>query len=115
MNKKRIESFFETAMWQTRFLVLLAVIFGLLGSVVLFIVASIDISMYAFNIILEAVYPKNFHENIVSGIIGAVDLYLIAIVLLIFSFGIYELFISRIDHNKVSSEDTKILSISSLD
>jgi len=113
-----IEKFFENAMWKTRFLVILAVIFGLLGAVVLFVVASMDIygvAVYAFNTIITHAHPENFHEDIVSGIIGAVDLYLIAVVMLIFSFGIYELFISPIDHSSEAKEDSKILSITSLD
>jgi len=113
-----LENFFEAAMWKTRFLVLLAVIFGLIGALVLFIVASIDIwgvAVYTFETIINSAHPKNFHEDIVSGIIGAVDLYLIAIVMLIFAFGVYELFISPIDHHKDAQEDTKILSITSLD
>jgi len=113
-----IENFFESAMWKTRFLVLFAVVFGLIGAVVLFVVASMDIwgvAKYTFDTIITSAHPKNFHEDIVSGIIGAVDLYLIAIVMLIFSFGVYELFISSIDHSQEAVDDNKILSISTLD
>ncbi|PPK58410.1 putative membrane protein YqhA [Malaciobacter marinus] len=113
-----IEKLFEKAMWQTRFLVILSVIFGLLGAIVLFVVASLDIwnvAKYTFDTIITNAHPENFHEDIVSGIIGAVDLYLIAVVMLIFSFGIYELFISPIDHIESAKEDSKILSITSLD
>jgi len=56
----------------------------------------------------------NFHADIVADIIGAIDLYLIAVVLLIFGFGIYELFISEIDVAKGTGGD-KILYVSSLD
>lgn len=113
-----MEKIFESAMWKTRFLVILAVIFGLIGALVLFVVASIDIfgiAKYAFVTITTGAHPANFHEDIVSGIIGAVDLYLIAVVMLIFSFGIYELFISPIDHITAAKDDQKILSITSLD
>lgn len=113
-----MERLFESMMWKSRFLVLLAVVFGLLGAIVLFVVASMDIgsvAMYTFNTIVTGAHPKNFHEDIVSGIIGAVDLYLIAVVMLIFAFGIYELFISPIDHSQAAKDDNKILSISSLD
>jgi len=113
-----MEKLFEGLMWKSRFLVLLAVVFGLLGAIVLFVVASMDIAgvaSYTFNTIITGAHPKNFHEDIVSGIIGAVDLYLIAVVMLIFSFGIYELFISPIDHTKEAKDDNKILSITSLD
>ncbi|WP_419765210.1 MAG: YqhA family protein [Arcobacter sp.] len=113
-----IERLFEAAMWKTRFLVLSAVIFGLIGAFVLFVVASMDIygvAAYAFDTIVTNAHPEHFHEDIVSGIIGAVDLYLIAVVMLIFSFGVYELFISPIDHSQVAKDDSKILSITTLD
>lgn len=62
-------------------------------------------------------FPESLHSDLVSQIIGSVDLYLIAIVLLIFSFGLYELFISDIDSGsgKKKIELPSILSISSLD
>jgi uncharacterized membrane protein YqhA len=113
-----IERLFESAMWKTRFLVILAVIFSLLGALVLFIVASMDIfsvSKYAFNTILSGAHPPKFHEDLVSGIIGAVDLFLIAIVMLIFAFGVYELFISHIDHSTAAQDNNTVLSITSLD
>ena len=115
-----LEKFFENAMWQTRLFVLFAVIFGLLGSIVLFIVASMDIFevlKYTINVYSNGLHPENFHEEIVSKIIGAVDLYLIAVVMLIFSFGIYELFISKIDAacNEENENCSTILAIHSLD
>ena len=114
---KVIEKIFENAIWQSRFIVLLAVIFGLLGAFVLFIVASIDIwgvAVYSYNTLITHAHPEKFHEDIVAGIIGAVDLYLIAVVMFIFSFGIYELFISDIDQAN-QGKGSKILAISSLD
>jgi uncharacterized membrane protein YqhA len=115
-----LEKIFENAMWKTRLFVLFAVIFGLLGSIVLFIVASMDIFevlKYTINVYSNGLHPEKFHEEIVSKIIGAVDLYLIAIVMLIFSFGIYELFISKIDAacNESNENCSTILAIHSLD
>ena len=115
-----LEKFFENAMWKTRHFVLFAVIFGLLGSIVLFIVASMDIFevlKYTINVYSNGLHPEKFHEEIVSKIIGAVDLYLIAVVMLIFSFGIYELFISKIDAacNESNENCSTILAIHSLD
>ncbi|WP_205588729.1 YqhA family protein [Poseidonibacter antarcticus] len=113
-----IERLFEGAMWQTRLFILLAVIFGLLGAITLFIVASVDIFevlKYTFNVYMNGLHPEDFHEVIVSQIIGAVDLYLIAIVMLIFAFGIYELFISKIEAAENKETGNNILAISSLD
>ncbi|WP_321311652.1 YqhA family protein [Halarcobacter sp.] len=113
-----LERFFESTMWKARLFVLLAVIFGLIGSTILFIVASVDIYevlTYAFEVYTKGLHPEDFHEVIVSKIIGAVDLYLIAVVMLIFAFGLYELFISKIDVAEESNNGTNILNISSLD
>jgi len=113
-----LEKLFEGAIWRSRFIVLLAVIFGLLGAFVLFIVASMDIwqfTVYAFDAIVNHSHPENFHEDLVAGIIGAVDLYLIAVVMFIFAFGIYELFISEIDEANGDPKSSKILAINSLD
>jgi uncharacterized membrane protein YqhA len=112
-----IERLFEGLIWNSRFIVLLAVIFGLLGAIILFIVASMDIwgvAVYTFNSIVNHAHPENFHEDIVSGIIGAVDLYLIAVVMFIFSFGLYELFISDIEAAE-GKNGSKLLAIHSLD
>ena len=57
---------------------------------------------------------KALHGEVVGGIIGAVDLYLIAVVLLIFSFGLYELFIDEIEPAR-KNQASKILEIDSLD
>jgi len=111
------ESLFEGAIWRSRFIVILAVVFGLLGAVILFVVASMDIwgvGVYTFNTIITGAHPENFHEDIVAGIIGAVDLYLIAVVMFIFAFGVYELFISDIDEAE-GKNGSKLLAIHSID
>ena len=110
-----LERIFEGAIWRSRFVVILAVIFGLVGALVLFVVASMDIwnvATYTYTTIVTHAHPEHFHEDIVAGIIGAVDLYLIAVVMFIFAFGLYELFISDIDE---AEGDNKILAIHSLD
>jgi len=113
-----LERLFEGAIWNSRFIVLLAVVFGLLGAIILFIVASMgiwDVAADAYQVILHIIpHPEHFHENIVAGIIGAVDLYLIAVVMFIFSFGLYELFISDIDQAE-GKNGSKLLAIHDLD
>jgi uncharacterized membrane protein YqhA len=111
-----LERIFESLLWNSRFFVLLAVIFGMIGSIVLFIVASVDVfnvAMSVADVYINHLHPEHFHEDVVSGLIGAVDLYLIAVVLFIFSFGLYELFISEVDMAEKGS--SKILEIHSLD
>ena len=114
-----LEKIFENTLWSSRFIIVLAVIFGLIGAVVLFIVASFDIydtAKFVINKYLTHAHPENFHEDVVGGIIGAVDLYLIGVVMLLFSFGLYELFISDIDVAKdENGDENQLLAIHSLD
>ena len=120
-NDKRktylIEKIFEKFLWSTRYLVILAVISSLFASLVLFIMASKDVYEVVVDIIMSFTGNgdvENFHTIIVSKIVGAIDIYLIAVVLLIFSFGLYELFISKINPAE-NSEASNILNIDSLD
>jgi uncharacterized membrane protein YqhA len=108
------ENIFERMLWNSRYIVLLGVIFGALSAVVLFLAGSLEI----FNILLEYVQASDghlSHEQILITIIGAIDFYLIGLVLLIFSFGIYELFISELDIARKGDEFGSILEVSSLD
>lgn len=114
-----MEKIFESTLWASRFMVIMAVVFGLIGAVALFIVASVDIYNTAEMVVstyINHLHPEHFHEDVVGGIIGAVDLYLIGVVMLLFSFGLYELFISEIDAAKgENGKENKILAIHSLD
>ncbi len=111
-----IEKVFEWGLWNSRFFVLFAVIFSMFGGMILFIVASVDIwsvMTMVINTYISHAHPEHFHEDLVGGLIGAVDLYLMAIVMFIFGFGLYELFISEIDIAQKGA--SKILEIHSLD
>ncbi len=113
------EKLFENGLWSTRFIIILAVVFGLVGALLLFTVASVDIyntAVYVLNTYATHTHPEHFHEEIVGGIIGAVDLYLIGVVMIIFSFGLYELFISDIDPAKdENGKENQLLAVHSLD
>ncbi len=116
-NSSIIETVFEGMLWRSRFFVILAVISSLLASMVLFIIGSLDVldvlaKTWGYYILHDHSY--DLHAKAVGEIIGAIDLYLIAVVLLIFSFGIYELFVSQIDA-AVQHSSSKILEIHSLD
>ena len=114
-----LEKLFENTLWSSRFIIILAVVFGLIGAIILFTVASVDVFVTAKYVImtyLNGAHPEKFHEDVVGGIIGAVDLYLIGVVMLLFAFGLYELFISDIDAAKENGdEDHQLLAINSLD
>lgn len=109
-----IESVFERALWNSRYIVLLGVVFGALSAIVLFFAGSLEI----FDILREYLLVRESHlthESILITIIGAIDFYLIGLVLLIFSFGIYELFISELDIARTEEGFSNILEVSTLD
>jgi uncharacterized membrane protein YqhA len=118
-----LERMFEGALWRSRFIVLLAVVASLASAVILFLWASADVARLAYKAVAYvAAAPHTieeydeFHSVVVGHVISAVDDFLLATVLLIFSLGLYELFISKID---VAEEDTRhssrILLIQTLD
>lgn len=94
---RQIEVTFETIIWNFRLLVLIPVIFSLLSAIKFFAIGTWNI-WAGFTLEFNAANPEGeTTNNIVSYVIGGIDYYLIGIVLLIFAFGIYELFISKID------------------
>jgi len=109
-----VENTFDRALWSLRFIVILGVIFGALSTIVLFITGSIEIYHILVAFIQDSEHQLT-HEEILIGIIGAVDFYLIGLVLIIFSFGIYELFISEIDIARIEGGFGSILDIDNLD
>ncbi len=113
---KFIERFFEAFLWRTRWMVIIAVLFSLLASFGLFVVASYEIYEPVYELFVNGFHiSKEEHEVLVSAIVGAIDLYLIATVLIIFSLGLYELFISKIDEAENDENSSKILAIHNLD
>ncbi|NMB77845.1 MAG: YqhA family protein [Methanomicrobiales archaeon] len=108
------ERVFESALWSSRLIVLLAVIFGTISAMLLFIAGSIEI-ISSITHAISLAHAEVDYTTLLSGIIGGVDLYLIGMVLLIFSFGIYELAISKIDVARSSESYHTLLEISNLD
>lgn len=118
---KLLETIFEGVLWNSRFVIITAVIGSLLAGFAIFYMATVDVAnlfMHAmhyadFGLTEEA--RKTLHDSTVTHIVEVVDGYLLAIVMLIFSLGLYELFISDIDQAHGSKASSKILVISSLD
>lgn len=109
-----IENKFEKTLWSTRFIVLVAVILSIISSVTLFLLGGWDIIQATIN--NNPLFNQNINTNndLLFKIISSIDLFLIGIVLLIFGFGVYELFISEIDFAKGKFADST-LKINSLD
>jgi len=118
---KWFESFFEGSLWNSRFVVLFAVVASLAAGFAIFYMATVDVVYLVAHIVhyadpdvsIEA--RKVLHDETITHIVEVVDGYLLATVMLIFSLGMYELFISDIDAAHGSKSSSKILVIESLD
>ena len=110
-----MERVFEKILWSFRYVVILAVVFSVLGSVALFVLGSYEIMQTLFlNLPPLIMGETHDHSELLYKLITAIDLYLIGVVLLIFGFGIYELFISKIDIAR-RDEAVTILEIENLE
>lgn len=95
--KPRYVQGFEMLLFGQRFVTFLAVIGSMLASVVLFVTSSIKV-FSGIKYAIRNVTSDHFEANSqVVYFVEAVDGYLFATVLIIFSIGLYELFINRID------------------
>ncbi|MDR0725178.1 MAG: YqhA family protein [Prevotellaceae bacterium] len=88
---------FEAILFSTRFVTFLAVIGSMLAAIALFVISTIQVAdgLIYFADIIKG--DKTDYEHLVAIFVSSVDGYLFATVLLIFSMGIYELFINKID------------------
>ncbi len=109
-----LERIGEKFLWSTRYIVLIGVFSSVIASIVLFIVGSYEICETVITQIKNLLNHRVNHEELLVGVIAGIDLYLIGVVLMIFGFGIYELFISKIDVARKYSDIT-ILEVENLD
>lgn len=119
---KFLENFFEGGLWGSRFVILLAVLGSLFAGFAIFYMATVDVvylvshTLHYADAEMTEEARKLLHDKTVSHIVEVVDGYLLATVMLIFSLGLYELFISDIDQAKDDEKaSSKILVIHDLD
>jgi uncharacterized membrane protein YqhA len=118
---KLLETIFESVLWNSRFVIIAAVVGSLLAGFAIFYMTTVDVvnlfmhALHYANFALTDEARKTLHDSTVTHIVEAVDGYLLATVMLIFSLGLYELFISDIDQAHGKRASSKILVITSLD
>ena len=118
---KKLEHLFEGALWQSRFVVLFAVIASLATAFVMFFVATVDAWFLVGHMLdytsseLTGDARAVFRSTTVTHVVEIIDGYLLGTVLLIFALGLYELFISRIEQAEASETASSVLIIHSLD
>lgn len=96
--KSQAAKSFEKTLYFSRYLTLLAVIGSLISAVVLFVYGTINVYV-AFKGFLG--HPVGVDHSalgqLLAVFVSSVDVYLFAMVLIIFGMGVYELFISKMD------------------
>ncbi|MCU7930255.1 MAG: YqhA family protein [Candidatus Thiodiazotropha sp. (ex Codakia rugifera)] len=116
-----MEKIFEQILWNSRLVVLAAVIASMAAAIAMFYMASVD-AVYMISHLGDYASPSlsaservDLRSSTVTHVVEIVDGYLLATVLLIFSLGLYELFVSKIDHAEGSENASNVLMITSLD
>jgi len=121
-KKAFIEQGFEKTLWKARWAIILAVVCSVLAALIMFYISAVD-TFYAVDA-LKDYYLLDSHEarsvmraEAVGMVVKVIDIFLLAIVLMIFGLGMYELYISKIDHAYEDHDESAdhMLSVNSLD
>ena len=115
---KTLEKVVEWLLWESRLVIIFAVIASILAAFVLVFIGTYDVLIVLKHLphgFSSKEAFEEFHGEAITSIISAVDAYLIATVLLIFGLGLYELFISKIDYAEKETRSSKILVVHTLD
>ncbi len=118
---KSIEHIFESFLWNSRLMVIAAVLASLAAAMAVLYMASVD-AYIMISHLGQYISPELTNEaraklraDTVTHVVEIIDGYLLATVLLIFALGLYELFISKIEQASEAHGASKILVIKNLD
>jgi uncharacterized membrane protein YqhA len=116
-----MEKLFERALWRSRYVVVIAVIASLFCGFAILYVATTDVVLLIGHVLhyadmdMAAEARTHLRHETTAHIVSVVDGYLLATFMLIFAFGLYELFVGDIDEASNEKSSSKILVIKSLD
>lgn len=116
---KLIEAIFERMLWNSRLVIIVAVVSSLAVALVMFYIGTVD-AVYLIGEVghyaqADMLTREHAHAHIVAQAAETIDGYLFATIMIIFSLGLYELFISKIDAAEQSEFASRLLLIRSLD
>ncbi len=96
--KGKVSRAFECVLYFSRYLTLFAVIGSIIAAIALFIRGTVVVIYGLSNFIKSfSVSSADDYEQLLVAFVSSVDIFLFAMVLIIFGMGIYELFINKID------------------
>ncbi|MBA6356626.1 MULTISPECIES: YqhA family protein [unclassified Colwellia] len=110
-----MEKRFESLLWSSRLLLLFGVICCVITAATLILLGCVEVfhllqGMFSYLITFSSDVSR---DNLVLMVIEILDTFLLSSILFIFSFGLYELFISPIEDSK--QHQSKAFQISSID
>lgn len=118
---KLLEDLFERFLWNSRLMVLAAVLVSLASAAAVLYISSVDAWIMVSHLgdyvssTITVEERVTLRADTIKHVVEIIDGYLLATVLLIFALGLYELFISKIDIAEHGEGASKILIINSLD
>ena len=113
----RVESSFETVLWKFRLIAVLPVLMTAITSLTTFVLGTKE-TIHSLKLVLHDFGSEKFPiAEVLGEFVGGVDLYLVGIALLIFSYGTYELLISDVSPGREgeSTQFKGVLDVKSLD
>lgn len=113
---RRLERGFERLLWSSRLTVLVAVLITLLLSMAALVLAAVDVvGLFGTVFRYAAAANDDVRTQAVTSLVKTLDHCLIAALLLIVSFGLYELFINAIDPARETPGSRNLLHVRSLE
>ncbi|MFQ5518608.1 MAG: YqhA family protein [Mariprofundus sp.] len=121
-DRSAMESWFENSLWSSRWAVLVAVISSVIAALLMFYIAAVDTfytieHLVNYGLVTDHLDRTEIRAEAIAQVVEVIDTFLLAVVLLIFGLGLYELYISKIDHAYEDNDEAAehLLSIDSLD
>lgn len=118
---RRLEQSFERALWSSRLLVIVAVLVSVLLALAALVLATLD-ALHTVRLLGRYADPglggderDVLRTDVLTTIVKSLDGYLIAALLLIVAFGLYELFVNRIDPATGSPAARRLLQVRDLE
>jgi uncharacterized membrane protein YqhA len=116
-----LKRWFETALWNSRFVVLIAVVISVLSAIALVFLVTVDFAgvlattLRCFSPDVTPEMHDSLLGDIARKIITVVDASLLGAFMLIFGFGLYKLFIGELEVARSSKVSQRLLQIESLE
>jgi uncharacterized membrane protein YqhA len=107
----------ERALWGSRLLMLVGVAGSVLMAVIVLWMSAVDLAVLAGDAYsyASASDRSDLRADLIGGIVKTIDSFLLAAILVLVAFGLYELFVSRLDPARDGASNPRILLVLSID